>query len=107
MAGPYAVSVTGCLGSPASCCSGRRCSTPPMTSGQRRSPEPPPKATRLDTLHPTKNSDHVAEHWTLISGRKSHQAHDSDPRAIRTELGQGVQHRTSAYLNNRLEQDHR
>src|SRR5215211_1384632 len=33
--------------------------------------------------------------------------HDSDPRAIRTELGQGVRHRTSAYLNNRLEQDHR
>ena len=29
------------------------------------------------------------------------------PRAIRTELGQGVRHRTSAYLNNRLEQDHR
>src|SRR3954464_4030710 len=33
--------------------------------------------------------------------------HDSYPRAIRTELGQGVRHRTSAYLNNRLEQDHR
>src|SRR5215212_7873236 len=33
--------------------------------------------------------------------------HDSDPRAIRTELGKGVRHRTSAYLNNRLEQDHR
>src|SRR4051794_11069347 len=68
----YAVSATGCLGSPASCCSGRRCSTPPTTSGQRRSPEPSPKATRLDPLHPTKNSDHVAEHWSLISGRKSH-----------------------------------
>src|SRR5215210_7274565 len=72
MAVPCVGSPTGCLGSPASCCSGRRCSTPPMTSGQRRSPEPPPKATRLDTLHPTKNSDHVAEHWSLISGRKSH-----------------------------------
>src|SRR4051812_36783447 len=74
MAVPCVGSPTGCLGSPASCCSGRRCSTPPMTSGQRRSPEPPPKATRLDPLHPTKNSDHVAEHWSLISGRKSHQA---------------------------------
>src|SRR6185503_20550391 len=28
-------------------------------------------------------------------------------RAIRTELGKNVRHRTSAYLNNRLEQDHR
>src|SRR4051812_38847621 len=74
MAVPCVGSPTGCLGSPASCCSGRRCSTPPMTSGQRRSPEPPPKATRLDPLHPTKNSGHVAEHWSLIPGRKSHQA---------------------------------
>src|SRR4051812_32405773 len=72
MAVPCVGSPTGCLGSPASCCSGRRCSTPPMTSGQRRSPEPPPKATRLDPLHPTKNSDHVTEHWSLIPGRKSH-----------------------------------
>src|ERR1044071_4272346 len=69
---PYAVSLTGCSGSPASCCSSRRCSTPPTTRGQRRSPEPPPKATRLDPLHRTQNSDHVAEHWSLISGRKSH-----------------------------------
>src|SRR5689334_16016849 len=74
MAVPCAVSPTGCLGSPASCCSGRRCSTPPMTRGQRRSPEPPPKATRRHPLHPTHDSDHVAEHWSLISGRKSHQA---------------------------------
>jgi transposase-like protein len=29
------------------------------------------------------------------------------PRAIRTELGEHVRHRTSRYLNNRLEQDHR
>src|SRR3954453_8351968 len=70
----YAVSATGCLGSPASCCSGGCCSILTMTCGQRRSPEPSPKATRLDTLRPTKNSDHVAEHWSLISGRKSHQA---------------------------------
>jgi transposase-like protein len=34
-------------------------------------------------------------------------SHDSYPRAIRTELGKRVRHRTSAYLNNRLEQDHR
>ena len=33
--------------------------------------------------------------------------HDSYPRAIRTELGKRVRHRTSRYLNNRLEQDHR
>src|SRR4051812_4138146 len=33
--------------------------------------------------------------------------HDSYPRAIRTELGRGVRHRTSRHLNNRLEQDHR
>src|SRR5690349_6220664 len=33
--------------------------------------------------------------------------HDSYPRAIRTGLGKGVRHRTSRYLNNRLEQDHR
>ncbi len=33
--------------------------------------------------------------------------HGSYPRAIRTVLGQRVRYRTSAYLNNRLEQDHR
>src|SRR6188768_1627383 len=33
--------------------------------------------------------------------------HDSYPRAIKTELGKEVRHRTSRYLNNRLEQDHR
>jgi putative transposase len=33
--------------------------------------------------------------------------HGSYPRAIRTVLGKTVQHRTSVYLNNRLEQDHR
>src|ERR687886_412037 len=33
--------------------------------------------------------------------------HDSYPRAIRTTLGKRVRHRTSAYLNNRLEQDYR
>ncbi|MBV8458475.1 MAG: DDE-type integrase/transposase/recombinase [Acetobacteraceae bacterium] len=33
--------------------------------------------------------------------------HDSYPRAIRTELGSRVRHRTSRYLANRLEQDHR
>src|SRR5271166_1086204 len=33
--------------------------------------------------------------------------HDAYPRAIRTELGKYVRHRTSRYLNNRLEQDHR
>ena len=33
--------------------------------------------------------------------------HDAYPGAIRSELGGAVRHRTSAYLNNRLEQDHR
>ena len=33
--------------------------------------------------------------------------HGSYPRAIRSVLGKTIQHRTSAYLNNRLEQDHR
>jgi putative transposase len=33
--------------------------------------------------------------------------HDSYPRAIRTELGKQVRHRTSRYKNNGLEQDHR
>ena len=33
--------------------------------------------------------------------------HDSYPRAIRTELGEAVRHRTNQYLNNRIEQDHR
>ncbi|MBE7157536.1 MAG: DDE-type integrase/transposase/recombinase [Rhodospirillales bacterium] len=33
--------------------------------------------------------------------------HDSYPRAIKTELGDGVRHRTSRYLHNRMEQDHR
>src|SRR6201995_5456429 len=32
---------------------------------------------------------------------------DSYPRAIRTELGDAVRHRTNRYLNNRIEQDHR
>ncbi len=33
--------------------------------------------------------------------------HDSYPRAIRETLGTDVVHRTNAYLNNRIEQDHR
>src|ERR1700748_2108157 len=33
--------------------------------------------------------------------------HDAYPRATRTELARHVRHRTSRYLNNRLEQDHR
>jgi putative transposase len=33
--------------------------------------------------------------------------HDAYPRAVRLELGRQVRHRTSCYLNNRLEQDHR
>ena len=33
--------------------------------------------------------------------------HDSYPRAIREVLGHNVEHRCSAYLNRRIEQDHR
>ncbi len=33
--------------------------------------------------------------------------HDAYPRAIRETLGNEVVHRTNAYLNNRIEQDHR
>jgi len=43
----------------------------------------------------------------ITPDRVTTDGHDSYPRAIRTELGKSVRHRTSAYLNNRLEQDHR
>jgi putative transposase len=33
--------------------------------------------------------------------------HDSYPRAVEETLGEEVEHRTSRYLNNKLEQDHR
>lgn len=42
-----------------------------------------------------------------IPDRVTTDGHDSYPRAIRTKLGQDVRHRTSRYLNNRMEQDHR
>jgi putative transposase len=43
----------------------------------------------------------------ITPARVTTDGHDSYPRAIRTELGQGVRHRTNQYLNNRIEQDHR
>jgi transposase-like protein len=43
----------------------------------------------------------------VIPARVTTDGHDSYPRAIRTQLGSHVQHRTSQYLNNRVEQDHR
>ena len=43
---------------------------------------------------------HTPEHVTT-------DGHRSYPRAIREVLGNEVVHRTNAYLNNRLEQDHR
>jgi putative transposase len=43
----------------------------------------------------------------ISPARVTTDGHDSYPRAIRTELGRHVRHRTSRYLNNRLEQDHR
>jgi transposase-like protein len=43
----------------------------------------------------------------VIPARVTTDGHDSYPRAIRTVLGDHVKHRTSQYLNNRIEQDHR
>src|SRR5215472_10465225 len=43
----------------------------------------------------------------VIPDRVTTDGHDAYPRAIRTELGGHVRHRTNRYLNNRLEQDHR
>jgi putative transposase len=43
----------------------------------------------------------------VTPARVTTDGHDSYPRAIRTTLGKGVRHRTSRYLNNRPEQDHR
>jgi len=43
----------------------------------------------------------------VTPARVTTDGHDSYPRAIRTVLGDGVKHRTSQYLNNRIEQDHR
>ena len=43
----------------------------------------------------------------VMPHRVTTDGHDSYPRAIRSELGKAVRHRTSRYLNNRLEQDHR
>ena len=43
----------------------------------------------------------------ITPDRVTTDGHDSYPRAIRTMLGRKVRHRTSRYLNNRLEQDHR
>ena len=44
---------------------------------------------------------------SIVPHRVTTDGHYSYPRAIRTELGRTVRHRTSRYLNNRLEQDHR
>jgi putative transposase len=43
----------------------------------------------------------------ITPDRVTTDGHDSYPRAIRTTLGEAVKHRTSHFLNNRLEQDHR
>jgi putative transposase len=43
----------------------------------------------------------------IAPARVTTDGHDSYPRAIRTELGPGVKHRTNRYLNNRIEQSHR
>jgi len=43
----------------------------------------------------------------ITPDRVTTDGHDAYPNAIRAELGKRVRHRTSRYLNNRLEQDHR
>jgi putative transposase len=43
----------------------------------------------------------------ITPARVTTDGRDSYPRAIRTELGEAVRHRTNQYLNNRIEQDHR
>ena len=43
----------------------------------------------------------------ITPDRVTTEGHDSYLRAIRTELGKRVRHRTSQYMNNRIEQDHR
>lgn len=51
---------------------------------------------------------HSAKTVTGITPKRvTTDGHDSYPRAIRTELGKDVCHRTSRYRNNGLEQDHR
>src|ERR1700737_161761 len=42
----------------------------------------------------------------VIPDRITTDGHDGYPAAIRSELGEVVRHRTNAYLNNRLEQNH-
>jgi putative transposase len=43
----------------------------------------------------------------FVPDRVTTDGYNSYPRAIRSTLGRNVRHRTSVYLNNRLEQDHR
>jgi putative transposase len=43
----------------------------------------------------------------IVPDKVTTDGHGSYPRAIRSTLGKRVAHRTSAYRNNRLEQDHR
>ena len=38
----------------------------------------------------------------VIPDRVTTDGHDAYPRALRTELGSNVRHRTSRYMNNRL-----
>ena len=43
----------------------------------------------------------------VVLDRVTSNGHDAYPAAIRSELGEAVRHRTNAYVNNRVEQDHR
>jgi len=50
---------------------------------------------------------HAVETVGRVPGRVTTDGHDAYPRAVREVLGDAVAHRTSRYLNNRIEQDHR
>jgi transposase-like protein len=43
----------------------------------------------------------------IVPDKVTTDGHGSYPRAIRSTLGKRVEHRTSAFKNNKLEQDHR
>ena len=69
----------------------------------------PDAAEALRETHPLIALVHhpLALETGVTPDRVTTDGHDAYPRAIRTELGKHVRHRTSRYLNNRLEQDHR
>src|ERR1700744_5885572 len=85
-------------------------------SSVEMTPQAIEKASELSMQHAGKHRDMAAAKAFFRSAksvtgvtpaRVTTDGHDSYPRAIRSTLGDGVKHRTSRHLNNRLEQDHR